>query len=310
MRHFTESELTDALASLPLDVVVECMRDVFREQAEGRTALQARIPTDAQGVRLNTMAALIPGIGFGGAKVYTAVGSRFSFLIALFSLPDGRLVATFDGGALTGLRTAAVSALAASYLARPDSRRLAVFGTGTQAASHVEALTRRYPIGEIRVIGRANAQAFAGRMQAATGRPAAVMPAEQALDGADLVVTATRSATPLFDGRRIDDGTTLIAVGSARPNAAEIDAVTVERSSTIVVETFDGMRHEAGDLLLAEQAGIDPWSRTVELGALVTGRRTGRQSPGEINLYESLGNPLEDVAIAALLHRRLGGRRS
>lgn len=305
MRHFTESELAGALSLLPLDDVVECMRGAFREQAEGRIALQARVPTDAQGVRLNTMAALIPGIGFGGAKVYTAVGTRFSFLVALFSLPDGKLVATFDAGGLTGLRTAAVSALAASHLARPDSRRLTVFGTGTQAASHVQALTRRYPIEQIRVVGRAHAQAFAERMQATTGRPAAVMTAEQALDGADLIVTATRSATPLFDGTRIDDGTTLIAVGSARPNAAEIDAATVERSSLIVVETFEGMRHEAGDLLLAEQAGIDPWGRTAELGALVTGRRAGRQSPDEINLYESLGNPLEDVAIAAMIYRRL-----
>jgi ornithine cyclodeaminase len=120
-----------------------------------------------------------------------------------------------------------------------------------------------------------------------------------------VIVTATRSAVPLFDGTLVAPGCTIIAVGSARANAAEIDAVTVSGCARIVVEATDIARHEAGDLLLAGAAGVDAWPKVGELGNLLADRIGGRESDDEINLFESLGFALEDVAIAAIAYQRL-----
>src|SRR5215210_3095427 len=116
MQHFDEAMLAEAVT---LDEAVTGLRRAFLEHADGRTRVQPRVPTELDGFRLNTMAALLPGLGRCGAKVYTAFRSRFAFLVLLFSTEDGRLLATFDAGGLTRLRTAAVTVLAAERLARP-----------------------------------------------------------------------------------------------------------------------------------------------------------------------------------------------
>jgi len=305
MRHFSEAELEGVVT---LAECVECLRTAFIAHAAGETRVQARVPTDCGALRINTMAAILPSTGFCGAKVYTATRGRFAFVILLFSSEDGRLLASFDAGALTTLRTAAVSVLAASRLARPESRVLAVFGTGTQAAGHAVALAQSFPVREILVVGRAGASEFARTTSSRTGIPARPAGAEEAARRADILVTATRSPSPLFDGRVLAAGATVIAVGSARPDAAEVDAATIERCAWIVVESTAQARHEAGDLLLAEAGGTSPWGKVHELGDVLAGRVPGRQAPEEINLFESLGFALEDVAIAGLAWSRLKDR--
>lgn len=302
MRHYTEDDLHGLIG---LDDAIECLRAAFLEFATGAARVQLRIPTEFEDLRLNTMAAVVPGAGYCGAKVYTALGSRFSFVILLFSIEDGGLVATFDARGLTRLRTAAVSVLAASCLARSASRTLAVFGTGVQAAGHVRALTQKFPIRTVYVVGRDQAEAFAREMSELTGCETAAVKVDFAVSRADIIVTATRSLTPLFDGKLVPAGSSIIAVGSARPDAAEIDAVTVSRCARIVVESTEQAQHEAGDLLLAAGFGGAPWSKVSELGPLLAGDAKGRQSTEEITLFESLGLALEDVAIASLAYSRL-----
>src|SRR5690349_10427815 len=140
MQHFSATDLHDVL---DLPTAVETMRRAFAALAEGRASVQPRATLEAQALRLNTMAAMIPALGYCGAKVYTATGRSFSFVVLLFSMQTGERLATFDAGPLTVLRTAAVSCLAAEFLARPESRNLAVFGTGTQARAHARALAER-----------------------------------------------------------------------------------------------------------------------------------------------------------------------
>ncbi len=302
MRHFDEHELEGLLG---LEEAIEAMRAAFAAMADGNARVQPRISAELAGTRLSMMSALLPGAGHCGAKVYTAARSRFNFVTLLFSMEDGRPIASFDAGALSSLRTAAVSCLAAQYLARPQSRTLAVFGTGTQARAHAIALAQRYPIARIDVVGRGGAPAFAGEIARRTGIPTAPATAEAALARADIVVTATRSPTPLFDGGLVREGCTIIAVGSARLDAAEIDARTLERCRRIAVESAQIAAHEAGDLALAEKAGVDTRPKWVELGELAAGRAPGRGPDDEINLFESVGSALEDVAIASLAYTRL-----
>ena len=303
-RHYSEQELEGLIG---LDEAIEGLALAFREYADGTALVQPRIPTELGGLRINTMAAVLPALGCCGAKVYTAFRSKFSFVILLFSSEDGRLLATFDAGALTRLRTAAVSALAERYLARPDSRELALFGTGVQAAGHAQALAKTLPIEAIYVVSRdaGRAAAFARAMEALTGVQVAPADAAAAVGRADVIVTATRSAVPLFDGRLMRNGCCLVAVGSARPDAAEIDAAAVARCARVVVESGAQAMHEAGDLIQAAAAGAFSWDRVTELGALVVGRAPGRQSAAEITLFESVGFALEDVAIASIAYTKL-----
>src|SRR4051812_34963193 len=168
----------------------------FLERAKGAAPVQLRMPTDAGDLRLNTMAAIIPALGVCGAKVYTALNSKFSFVVLLFSSEDGRVLASFDAGALTRLRTAAVSALAARLLARPESSTLAIFGTGTQATGHAMALAKRLPLKAVHVVGRSRADGFAREVEAATGVRTRVSDAATAVPLADVIVTATRARTP------------------------------------------------------------------------------------------------------------------
>lgn len=303
-RHYSEHELEGLVG---LDEAIEGLALAFREYADGTALVQPRIPTELDGLRINTMAAVLPALGCCGAKVYTVFRSRFSFVILLFSSEDGRLLATFDAGALTRLRTAAVSALAARYLARPDSRELALFGTGVQAAGHAQAFVKALPIDAIYVVSRdaGRATAFAREMEAITGVRSAPADAATAVGKADVIVTATRSAVPVFDGKLMREGSFLVAVGSARPEAAEIDAAAVARCARVVVESREQAMHEAGDLIQAVAAGAFSWDKVTELGALGAGRTPGRRSAAEITLFESVGFALEDVAIASIAYAKL-----
>ena len=277
----------------------------FGELARGEAAVQLRMPTVSGGMRLNTMAAILPGKGYCGAKVYTALGSRFSFVVLLFSLADGRMLATFDAGELTRLRSAAVSALAARCLARGNSANLTVFGTGAQAAGQVAALVQVLPIRTVRVVSRGKAVPFVERVGKETGVAAMQVGAEEGVEAADVIVTATRSYTPLFQGRLVREGCFIAAVGSAMPEAAEIDATTISRCSKVAVEALDHARHEAGDLIQAERAGAFSWNQAITLGDLLLGKARGRESDSEITLFESVGCALEDVAVAALAYEKL-----
>ncbi len=302
MKHYADAQLEGLLT---LEEAMEGIGRAFLDHARGAAPVQPRVPIDHQGLRLNTMAAIIPALGVCGAKVYTALGTRFSFVVLLFSIEDGHALASFDAGALTRLRTAAVSALALRHLARPDSRRLALFGTGAQAAAHAEACAARLPLEAIDIVGRSRAEAFAREVQARTGVPARVTDASAAVAHADVIVTATRSRTPLFDGAHLRDGCCVIAVGACRPDSAEIDAATLRRASLIAVESAGQAKHESGDLIAAAAQGVPVWERLSELGAILAGASPGRRDAAQITLFESLGFALEDIAIAALAYSRL-----
>lgn len=305
MKHYADAELEGLLT---LDEAMRGLERAFREHAKGVAPVQARIPTDFKALRLNTMAAIIPALGVCGAKVYTAIGTRFSFVVLLFSVEDGRVLASFDAGELTKLRTAAVSALALRHLAKKDSRRVALFGTGTQAMVHAQMLAARLPLTEFRIVGRSRAAAFAREVTDRTGVPARVLDAHTAVADADVIVTATRSRTALFDGEAIPAGCCVLAVGACRPDAAEIDPATVRRASVIAVESAAQAEHEAGDLIAAAAAGVPVWERLSELGAILEASAPGRSNDAQITLFESLGFALEDIAIAALACAKLAAR--
>jgi ornithine cyclodeaminase/alanine dehydrogenase-like protein (mu-crystallin family) len=205
-------------------------------------------------------------------------------------------LAVLDGVALTAIRTAAVSAVAADALAEPDAERLVVFGSGPQAHSHVTALRAVRPVREVVVVGRdpGRAAALVARcvrdgLDARTGGPRDVA-------GADLVACCTTAREPLFDGGMLRPGAAVVAVGSHEPDAREVDDRTVERC-TVVVEARAAALREAGDIVLPVRAGrLDP-DRLVNLAELVTAGPP--DEPRRPRLFKSVGMAWEDLVVAA-----------
>ncbi len=198
--------------------------------------------------------------------------------------------ALLDGIALTSVRTAAVSAVAVDLLAEPDAERLVVFGTGPQAQSHIEAFRAVRPVQDVVVVGR-NAE----RTQALAAQyPFARVGTPDDVSSADLVACCTSSRTPVFDGAKVPEHATVVAVGSHEPDAREVDDVLIGRS-TVVVEGIGAATREAGDVVLAMKSGVLAADDLVPLAELAQGR-TVASGP---RLFKSVGMAWEDLVVAA-----------
>ncbi len=209
----------------------------------------------------------------------------------------GVLLAVLNASAITEIRTAAVSALATQLLARPESRRVAVIGSGVQGRSHVEAMRCVVADADITIWSRT--RAHAERLAESTGCSVADT-LEDALDGADVVCTTTSSKDPLIGRALLAPGTHYNAVGSSVAHAREFDGEAIAAAS-FFVDRRESTLNESGDYLDAvRETGIGPDHIRAELGELLIGRHPGRTSSDEITLFKSLGIGVEDLAAAQL----------
>lgn len=301
MQHITD-EMVDRHVA-PEDVQ-RIMLEAFRSFGQGKAAMQQRIRTEAGGVKLSTLGAVLPEQGVAGAKVYTTIEGQFSFVILLFSTEDGRPLASFDAGAITRLRTAACTVVAARHLARPNACTLALFGAGTQGAAHARQLSAALPLERILLCDPYAPADLPERLSQSCGIPVLVTENEAAVREADIVVTASRSTTPLFSGQAIKPGAFVAAIGSSLPHTRELDDVALSRASAVVVEWKPQSTREAGDIVMAGQ-GVLPESKLVELADVVLERARPRRSDDDIVIYKSVGVGLEDVALAGLAWQRV-----
>ncbi|WP_322103349.1 ornithine cyclodeaminase family protein [Paraburkholderia sp. J41] len=303
MIHLTDAQI-DAL--ITIDDAIPALERGFRALSEGNAAVQRRVRTEAAGVKLSTLGAVVPELGVAGAKVYSTISGQFNFSIVLFSTVDGSLLATLDANAITRLRTAATTVVAVRALAKPGARSVAVIGTGVQGRAHALALAAHTKLRSFRIAGLEGTRELAAAVAAAgstRGIEAGVCDASEAVRGADVIVTATRATGALFDGHAVAPGALVAAIGSSLPHTRELDDTLVARASRIVVELREQAREEAGDLLLAPPGAFD-WNDTVELGDVLTGRASGRASDDDIVLYKAVGIGLQDVVLAGLAWQR------
>lgn len=231
--------------------------------------------------------------------------------IVLHDPDTGALRAILDGRYITEARTAAVSAASAKHLAREDARVLAIVGSGVQARSHLDALTRVRSFDEIRIWGR-----HVGRVTAllndapphARARLVAAESVEAAVTGADVIALVTASREPVLRRPWVRDGAHICAVGACRPDQREMETAVV-RDARVFVDSRTGAVAEAGDLVIPIKEGaIDASHIAGELGDVFGGRTAGRQNAGEITIFKSLGMAVEDVAAAHLAFERASER--
>jgi ornithine cyclodeaminase len=208
-------------------------------------------------------------------------------------------VALMDGAAITALRTPAMSAVAAKHLVAGDPRRLLVFGTGPQAARHIEALRAVLSSLEaVEVVGRDSAKTE----DFAAGQGAVVAgDREAAIQAADVICCCTTAREPLFDGALVRDDAIVIAVGSHEPDARELDAALMGRA-VVVVESLGTAMREAGDVVQAVEAGALQTGDLVTIDALVLG--TAARPPERPRVFKSAGMSWEDLVVATAAWER------
>src|SRR5512145_1474069 len=209
-------------------------------------------------------------------------------LIVMFKAETGEPLAVMDGRLITEMRTAAASAVATDRLARANAAVLGILGSGVQAKSHLAALRHVRSFKEVRVWSPRNAPAFAARHGVK-----AVPSAADAVRGADVVVVAASSTTPILQGCWLAPGTHVNAIGATRPNWRELDDDLVT-TARIFVDSREAALRESGDVIAAR-------SEVTEIGAVVAGTAPGRRNDQEITLFKSVGVAVEDIAAGALV---------
>ena len=296
-------------AGLPIGVAIDALEAALRaEDPSLTTPLRNTLATPAG--TLLTM----PASGAAGVGVKLVTLSEFNpqkglpFVqgaYVLFDVETQRPEAVIDGTELTSIRTAAVSGLATSLLAKTDASRLVLFGAGAQASAHLDAMVAVRPIEDVIVVSRgaerANELAARAGDQGLTARVGT--PGDVA--DADIVCTCTTSAVSVFDGRDLGPGTHINAVGAFLADARELDTETVRRAR-VVVETRQVAFAEAGDLLIPIREGAIAREHVLaDLMQLVRGA-TVRTAPEDITLFESVGIGFEDLVVARAALEALG----
>jgi ornithine cyclodeaminase len=208
--------------------------------------------------------------------------------VLLHSGETGELLAIVNAAAVTAIRTAAVSAVATKLLAREDAATLAIIGSGVQARTHAKAIPLVRNIKDVRMVSRRTGGSV-----------------EDAVRGADIIVTATSSKEPVLRREWIADGTHINAIGSSIASARELDGATVAAAS-LFVDRRESTVNESGDYLFALKEGAisGPEHIRAEIGEVLTGRAEGRRTDDEMTLFKSLGLAVEDLASAAFLYEK------
>jgi ornithine cyclodeaminase/alanine dehydrogenase-like protein (mu-crystallin family) len=306
----------DVRSLLTMDDLIGAMETALIAYSGGRVQqpLRTVLEVGARKAFFGLMPAFVPHPPALGAKLVTVYGSNLALglpshmaTIVLLDPATGELLALLDGRYITEARTAAVSALSTRLLAREDAATLAIVGSGVQARSHLEAIGRVRRLAEVRVWSRSAAHraAFANDMQPRTQASiVAADSAEEAVNGAAIVVLATSAKEPVVQSDWIADGTHICAVGACRPDQREMEGALVGRSR-VFVDSRAGALAEAGDIVLAIRDGaFAPGRIAGELGELAAGRVPGREHAAQITLFKSLGMAVEDVAAAHLAYVR------
>jgi ornithine cyclodeaminase/alanine dehydrogenase-like protein (mu-crystallin family) len=300
---------------LPMDDCIRLMEEALSALGRGSVINPLRSimrPPEAKGL-MGLMPAYQGGAGaaFGLKAVCVFPGNQalgrdtHQGAVLLFSAETGELQALMNASAITAIRTAAVSAVATKHLANPEAGDLGIVGSGVQARWHLEAMASVRRLRRVRVTSRniENARRLASENRARTAVPIEVVPTvEEAVRGADLIVTATAAREPILRSTWISAGAHLNVVGASAATAREVDTATVERS-TLFVDRRESALNEAGDYLLAvKEAGLGSDHIRAELGEVLLGQARGRSGPQEITMFKSVGLAVEDLAAARYLY--------
>ncbi len=300
--------------ALPMQDAIEAMKRAYAALSDGRTEapLRTRVNVPAhQGLTLImpafVQAAEGEALGIKAVSLFPqnpARGLAYIQAAVLILEPDsGRALALLEGSSLTAIRTGAASGAAIDLLARKDARVVAIMGAGTQARTQLEAACTIRTVERVLVYdpdhdkAKRFAEEMAGRVPVPHDVRVAANPTE-AVQQADIICTATTSLTPVFEDAAVKAGTHISAVGSYTPEMQEVPSETIARAR-VVVDSRAACLEETGDLIQPIRAGVFTAAHIhAELGEIVLGRKSGRESDDQITYFKSVGIAVQDVAAA------------
>lgn len=296
----------DVKASLPMPKAIEAMKHAYSQLSADKVVMPSRqhISTD-KGVTLIMPAYLPEGNEFG-IKVVSIYDENptqnlpcITATVLVLDPTTGQPKAIMDGASLTALRTGAGGGVAADLLARSNATKVGLFGAGVQARVQFQAVMAVRDIHQVNLLSRTrqSAERFADEINEWNEAPDVniVSTPEQVVKDADIVLCATNSATPLFDGNDLKPGAHITAVGTFVPEKREVDTTTIKRANRIVVDSREDCLEEAGDLIIPN-AEIH-----AEIGEIINGKKQGRQSDDEITLFKSVGVAVQDAVAASVV---------
>jgi len=297
--HISEAEVR---AVLTMPMTLEAVEEISRKQATGEVVVHPRRRFELPGGGFfHYMAAADFSAGFVAMKQYTYVRGKLRFLVPLYEIATGDLLAIIEADYMGQMRTGAASGLATKYLARRNSRVAAIIGTGGQARTQLEAIAAVRKLESARVYGRdaAKRERFCDEMSERLGIPVQPSPsAADAVRGADIVCTATTATQPVVSGADLAPATHINAIGANHAHKRELDDEVVASADVIVVDSVEQSRQEAGDLIIAFHGDETCWTGVKKLSEVVAGKTTGRTSDTEVTLFKSNGIASWDLAAA------------
>ena len=303
--HINETELR---AVLTMPQALDAVEEISRKQSTGEVVVHPRRRFELPGGGFfHYMAAADYSAGYVAMKQYTYVRGKLQFLVPLYEMATGDLLAQIEADYMGQLRTGAASGVATKYLARKDSRIAAIIGTGGQARTQLEAVALVRKLESARAYGRDSAkrQKFCTEMSERIGIP--VHPCSsvaEAVRGADIISTATTASQPVVRGADLAPGAHINAIGANHAHKRELDDEAVASADVIVVDSVEQSRQEAGDLLIAFHGDEICWTGVKKLSEIVAGKASGRTSDSEVTLFKSNGIASWDLAVAMQVYAK------
>jgi alanine dehydrogenase len=289
---------------------VDAVREGYRQRGEGaRAEPRTKLTNEDPPGFLTTYAAVLPDTGAMGGYTYSAgfgAGDAW-FMTPLFDAESGEPLALVDGASMNPFKTGAAGAVAVDALAREDATSVAIIGSGAQARGQLRATATVRDVETVWVYSptKEHREEFAGEMdRRLDASVAAVASAAAAVEGADVVVTATNASAPVFDGERLEPGTHVTAMGQYTPGKRELDTTTIERAKYVPDLRARAMQDAGSFLHAVEEGVVDEDHVYAELGEIVAGEVPGREDDEEITVFDSGGTGIETVAGAYLLYEK------
>lgn len=297
--HVSEAEVRQVL---DMPRALRAVEEILRKQATEEVVVHPRRRFElSHGGFFHYMAAADYASGFVAMKQYTYVRGRLQFLVPLYEMATGDLLAVIEADYMGQLRTGAASGVATKYLARENSRTAAIVGTGGQGRTQLEAVAAVRKLESARVYGRdaGRREKFCQEMSMKLGIP--VTPSgssSEAVRGADIVCTATTSSQPVVFGADLTPAVHINAIGANHSHKRELDDEAVASADVIIVDSVEQSRQEAGDLILAFKGDEICWTGVKKLCDVVAGKASGRTGEAEVTLFKSNGIASWDLAVA------------
>ena len=296
---------------LAMREVIDLLEQALAHEAAGKTVVSPKFITDFEGGAMRMLVAADYQAGYLATKAYHSVrGTGARYVVTLYRLQDGELLALLDGQMITDLRTGGASGVIARKVQVSGPVTVGVIGSGNQARTQLESLATVYDVKSAAVYSptAANRETYAREMSEKLGIPVtAVGSAEAAVRGRAVVATASnaRGAEPLLRGAWLDQCRLLCAVGNTRPQFAEADVECFRNAGLVVVDSWHALE-EAGELRQAVKSGALPEAKRASLAQIVTGAVA---VPREgLVAFKSVGSALQDLALASHYYELLGSR--